>query len=116
MWRIKLVELGSKQQDNEKEHEYCLILGCHHAITDGMNVFYILDQLLAIVEHLVHNGSVFSSFDDNAEEALSKFHVLKDSSVYYPIEIANKYPHLLEKFKKAIILFDTFKIQILVLS
>ena len=76
LWRLNFVELNSPPVSNH--YEYSMTLTIHHGITDGINCYYILKQLLSILENLIlnkHDESELKPFDINPsiDDFLFKF-------------------------------------------
>ena len=92
LWRLNFVELNSPPQSNK--FEYSIILTIHHGITDGINCYYILKQLLGILENLIldkDDETESKTFDINPSIDDFLFKNQDEASIIKSIKLDPKY-------------------------
>lgn len=53
LWRLILIKMNERSNDSQQKHEFCLIFTIHHGITDGRNAFFIMLELLKLIERSI---------------------------------------------------------------
>lgn len=74
LWRLSLVRIEciDKSDASSPNHQYLAILQIHHAITDGLNLFYKLKQLVDLFRELFTDSDSKAVYQDQDRDELGK--------------------------------------------